>query len=690
MTFRPSKATKPLYAALAIMLLLLALSFIGPVTSVYSQVGLSIATLLVAIPLLFRANAEKNSGGAYTPSVSNDAERVLRLEAIQSRIFSNAAVGIALVAPEGKPEITNEYFQQLLGYSNAELSSMHFSEFTHPEDAEVDLHLYQELLDAKRDDYQMEKRYIRKDGNVVWVHLSVSLSGSPTQPDTRAIAIVEDISASKQMEAILASNERTMQLFVEHTPAAVAMFDNDMRYMLVSKRWITDYNLQEQDIIGRTHYEVFPEIEGIEEWKSDHQRVLSGEIIKNDQDGFEREDGSMDWVRYELHPWRDRNGVIGGLIMFTEVITEKVNLQLAVEAHKERLSTIFDNIKDIVSLHDSNGLYLELSPSVKHITGYEPEELIGKSPFDFWHPEDVEKLKGEAAAVSFEMQLVGTEIEYRYRHRDGHYLWLQSHFERINVDGRDLEYASSSRDITESYKVRTELNKSLDALGRSNQELKTFAYVASHDLQEPLRVITSYLQLLQRRFSESIDEKAEQYIEHTVDAAGRMKTLINDLLTLSRIETTKLSAEEVDPQKVIQDVEYDMQLKINETQAQIDVSDLPKVKVDRGQLRQLLQNLIANSIKFQSEGSVPQVKISARVSKGMAEFKVEDNGIGIEAEFHSRIFTIFQRLHSRTAYAGTGIGLAIAKKIVERHGGEIWIEEKDTPGVTFKFTLPTC
>jgi PAS domain S-box-containing protein len=221
---------------------------------------------------------------------------------------------------------------------------------------------------------------------------------------------------------------------------------------------------------------------------------------------------------------------------------------------------------------------------------------------------------------------------------------------------------------------------------RSNAELEQFAYVASHDLQEPLRMVTSYLQLLERRYKNQLDTDADEFIDYAVDGAIRMQALINDLLSLSRVSTRGQPFEQIDSTISLKRAIANLQFVIEESQAVVVYDRLPQVMADLTQLTQVFQNLITNAIKFQGQ-SPANISVKVERSDQNWLFSVCDNGIGIEAQYHDRIFVIFQRLHSRGQYPGTGIGLAICKKIVERHGGQIWVESSG-PGSTFYFTLP--
>lgn len=225
------------------------------------------------------------------------------------------------------------------------------------------------------------------------------------------------------------------------------------------------------------------------------------------------------------------------------------------------------------------------------------------------------------------------------------------------------------------------------ALKRSNEELRQFAYVASHDLQEPLRMVTNYLELIETRYPDKLDDDGREFIGFAVDGAIRMKNLINDLLTYSRVETQIRDFTMVDCQKVFNDASKFLNVAITEAGASITHDPLPKIQADESLILQLFQNLISNAIKYRSE-SKPEIHISAVHQKGEWLFSIRDNGIGIEPEYLDRIFIIFQRLHNRGKYPGTGIGLAICKKAVELHNGRIWVESEFGKGSTFYFTIP--
>jgi signal transduction histidine kinase len=252
----------------------------------------------------------------------------------------------------------------------------------------------------------------------------------------------------------------------------------------------------------------------------------------------------------------------------------------------------------------------------------------------------------------------------------------------LNESNQQLETENSQRRAAEA-----RLKSMVSELERSNEELSHFAYVASHDLQEPLRAVAGCVQVLRKRYSGQLDDKADQFIDHAVEGAQRMQNLINDLLQYSRVGTNGKSFELVNGDKVLDVVLRSLSVAIAETGVEIVRTPLPEFICDAGQIEQVFQNLISNAIKFRGS-DWPRVTIGYRAEGENHIFSVRDNGPGIEPQYFERIFVMFQRLHTRTEYSGTGIGLAICKKIVERHGGKIWVESEIGNGSTFSFSLP--
>ena len=373
---------------------------------------------------------------------------------------------------------------------------------------------------------------------------------------------------------------------------------------------------------------------------------------------------------------------------------------------ERRLRLLAENVSDMVCLHGLDGQCIYVSPSAERLLGYAPEELVGVSPLDIAHPDDAGRIQAAALrAVRGEADVTET---IRLRHKDGSYHWCETagHPVYAASGGRVEHFLTSTRDVSERVETEEDLERANAELRLRNRELQDFAHIASHDLQEPLRKVRAFAELMREDYEEQVDEDGRYYLERMQDGAERMARLVSDLLSLSRVTTKGHPFEEVDLEEIVTVVRTDLEMRIEETDGRVEVGALPRLEADPVQMRQLLQNLIGNALKFHREGTPPVVQVrgtreaAAAPPDGIATSEhvppaprpieqvrivVEDNGIGFEEKFLDRIFTPLQRLHGRDDYAGTGIGLAVCNRIAERHGGTIQAES--TPGAGSRFTV---
>ncbi len=350
--------------------------------------------------------------------------------------------------------------------------------------------------------------------------------------------------------------------------------------------------------------------------------------------------------------------------------------------------TLLEHAPDGVVGIDPRGKITVVNRQTEKVFGYARDELLGK-PIEVLVPDRFQEGPVEQRKKydrSSKRRLMGAGLELFGRRKDGSEFPIDISLNAIETEGGMLELAFV-RDVTDRRRAEEDLANRAQELARSNAELEQFAYVASHDLQEPLRMVSSYTQLLARRYKGSLDKDADEFISYAVEGAQRMQALIQDLLTFSRVGTKGEPFEEFGATQAVEAALSNLHVAVKESQANVVVGDLPAVKADRGQFVQLFQNLIGNAIKFKGEGP-PEVRVAAERRGHEWVFSVQDNGIGIDPAYLDRIFIVFQRLHTRKEYPGTGIGLAISKKIVARHGGRIWVESEEGKGSTFFFSLP--
>lgn len=339
---------------------------------------------------------------------------------------------------------------------------------------------------------------------------------------------------------------------------------------------------------------------------------------------------------------------------------------------------------DLCCIVHKNGSINRVNASFLKISGYAEKEVLHGLWFDFIHPQDTRKSQRLLHTKSNSGKKP-TSVSYRFRKKNGRYVWLKSNSKIVSGNGQETCIVICSQDITKEKKSAQRMHDQRKELELYKAELENFTYLASHDLQEPLRVISSYLQLLEKRYKKLFDQDGIDFINYTIDGADRMKVMIRDLLIYSRINRKYQDEEPVDMNKVLEDVQNKLKHDIAVNNAVIHADRLPTVRCNESLMVLVWQNLISNAIRFRSE---KEVAINIRVKEQPKQWiiAVEDNGIGIEKKYHQKIFEPFERLHGRK-YAGTGMGLAIAKKILERYGGRIWINSQPGQGTTFCFAL---
>ena len=750
------------------------------------------------------------------------------------------------------------------------------------------------------------------------------------------VLVFHDVTEKRRAREALLESEERLRLFIEHAPASLAMFDREMRYLSASRRWLTDYNLEQTNLSGLSHYEVFPEIPAY--WKEVHRRGLAGEVVSADADRFDRADGSVQWLRWEVRPWYGAAGDVGGIVIFTEDITERQQLLEKIESvarfpdenpspvlrissdgkllyankssaallkssgwkpgetlpddwkqhalqtfssgcskemelaceevvyslllvpvsnlgylnvygrditdrklamaalleSRAKLEAALASMTDAVFISDAKGRFLDFNDAFATFHRFRSKDECSRTFAEYPDILDVFMSNGEPAPLyqwAVPRALRGetvTNAEYTLRRKDTGETWVGSYsfspirdkdglivgsvvvgrdvterkqmeeelrkseerfrtmanaipqlawiaesdgyifwynqrwydytgttpeqmqgwgwqsvhnpetlpdvvarwkdsiatgkpFDMVfpllgadgnfrefltrimpvkNANGDVLQWCGTNTDITERKMMEEELRKSRDelelrvqertaALQRSNQALQDFASIASHDLQEPLRKVTAFGNMLKQKCGGSLEDRGLDYLERILNANQRMQSLLTALLEYSRLSTKINPFVEVNLSDLIGEVLSDLEIRIVKTGGQVHVGDLPIISADPTQMRQLFQNLIGNALKFHKPGEKPLVQVRS-VSNTDSGYRivVEDNGIGFEEKYLERIFAPFQRLHGRSEYEGTGMGLAICKKIVERHGGIITATSTPGKGSLFIIDLP--
>lgn len=391
-----------------------------------------------------------------------------------------------------------------------------------------------------------------------------------------------------------------------------------------------------------------------------------------------------DWFRLAVLAPFNIPGGIEGMIIFlgSSVIVVLICAQRKqAEEQMSMLSALVQSAEDAIISKDLEGVVKSWNIGAEKIFGYAGHEALGRN-ISFLIPEGSFNEVPEISRRIAQGEHIGYYETVRLR-KDGKIIPVSLTFSPIrDAGGRVIGISSIAHDISERKRLISELE-------RSNKELEQFAYVASHDLQEPLRMVSSYVKLLERRYKEKLDAQADTYIGFAADGAIRMQKLIEGLLAYSRISRRGTEFGQVDINEVFARAVSNLSSAVRESEAVVTKDELPVVSGDETQLLQLLQNLIGNAIKFRRPEIPPEVHIAAKRTGAEWIFSVSDNGIGIEPQYFERIFLMFQRLHTRAQYEGTGIGLALCKRIVERHNGRIWVKSVPGKGTIFLFTIGT-
>ncbi|MDJ0679599.1 MAG: PAS domain S-box protein [Xenococcaceae cyanobacterium MO_167.B52] len=657
--------------------------------------------------------------------------------------FQKINIGIALIAPSGQFLQANPKICQLLGYSSSYFSELTFQDITHPNDLESACKYIEQVLSYGTSTRSLKQRYLSKNREWKWVKITASLLKDINQNPLYLIAIIQESDCNNQNK--IQSSETLYEDFFTYSTDglfSLSVINNStLIYDTINTAYEQIIGVSKATITGKNIKEILPTLEerkyrycikSKESLNYEHSRKIKGIThtwltilvpIENEEGTVIKIHGSTrditqqkNAIAQQIRQTRYRNLLrsialkirqsldIGEILQTT--VTE---LQKTIRADRVILFQFLPDksgkvIKESVlpnfsSMIDEviNDQYCYDIICEKYFEGYVYHwSDINYTALSLCHQEMLQKYQICANLV---LPIFRNSLDISEQNNSGqshNYLWgllgvqqceqsrewTQDEIELLQHLIEQLNIALSQAELLGSeVKQRQEL-------ARSNSELERFAYVVSHDLQAPLQTISNYVQLLERRYREKLDEKADKYIKYIVGGVKRMGSQIQDLLQYSRVGREKSTFGETDCKIILQQAISNLQSEIDANNATIVVADnLPALIVDASQLTVLFQNLIGNSIKYRRQ-IPPHIEIKVQKQEKIWQFSLADNGIGLEAQYQKRIFQIFQRLHTQEEYPGTGIGLAICQKIVERHGGEIWVESQPGHGSVFYFTIP--
>jgi PAS domain S-box-containing protein len=502
-------------------------------------------------------------------------------------------------------------------------------------------------------------------------------------------AAIRNISVRKDAEKHLAQMEGRYRGLLEAAPDAMVVVNQGGEIVLLNVQAEKQFGYRRDELVGQKVTNIIPE--GFaERLIADDLRSAEDALAQQIGMGIElialQKDGSEFPIELMLSPLESAEGIL--VTAAIRDISVRKNAEKHLAQMEGRYRGLLEAAPDAMVVVNQGGEIVLLNLQAEKQFGYRRNELLGQKVTNIIPEGFAERLiaDGLRSAEDALAQQIGTGIELHGRRKDGREFPIELMLSPLG-SAEGILVTAAIRDITTRKEAEAHLLQNVEELNRSNEELGQFAYIASHDLQEPLRMVASYTQLLSRRYKGKLDAEADEFIAFAVDGASRMQRLIQDLLAFSRVGTKGKEMVGTSSEEALSQALINLRGAIKDSGALVTHDPLPTVMAGETQLIQLFQNIVGNAIKYQNPG-VPKVHISvARNGEKKWVFSVRDNGLGIDPQYFEKIFGMFQRLHKREEFAGTGIGLAICKKIVERHGGSISVESQPGQGSTFRFAL---
>jgi PAS domain S-box-containing protein len=585
-----------------------------------------------------------------------------------------AAVAMHWVAEDGTILWANNAELKLVGYSREEYIGHSILEF-HVDEAVIDDILRR--LKSNEELHGSEARLRCKDGSIRYVSISSNVYREDGQfVHTRCVTL--DITEQKRAFEL----QNRLAAIVESSDDAIISKDLDGIIRSWNRGAERIFGYTEQEILGK-HISTLAAPDRVDEIPTILGRLRRGERINHYETKRRTKDGRILTVSLTVSPIRDSSGTIIGASKVARDITE----QKGIAELQERLAAIVESSDDAIISKDLDGIIRSWNRGAERIFGYTEQEIVGKHISILAAPDRVDETPTILGRLRRGERI--NHYETKRQTKDGRILTVSLTVSPIrNSSGTIIGASKVARDITERELQQHALREANSALMRSNADLQQFAYSASHDLQEPLRTVSIYGQLLQKKFGGKLGAKGDEYIGYMVQGALRMEQLLRDLRVYTQASMSRQEAtEDIEAGEILDRTLVNLGVAIKESGASITRTDLPRLRMHEFELEQLFQNLIANAIRYRASAP-PRIHVAAVQQSAGWLFSVQDNGIGIDPQYKEQIFGLFNRLHSASEHPGTGLGLAICERNVERRGGKIWVESEAGRGSTFYFTIP--
>lgn len=600
----------------------------------------------------------------------------------EADVFFNLSHDLMIVLGyDGTVKQLNPAWEKVFGYSMNELLTTHTVDTVHTEDLPVSRQLFEELCNGRSKAIDYTERRVTKSGELYYFAWNL-VSDSEKQ---LIYGIGRNVTSQVELINQLRLNENRYNALFRNSAFGVMLINEQGEILEINDQLLKRLGYERDELLNQSAIKIMiseedmePALENLTELR---ERLIPSINVER---RIRSKNGFLSWSRIgasliELSP-----GETAIMVLIEDINEEKISRRELDEVER-RFEAVFNSSPSGIIITRNQGEILHTNPAFAEMLGYHPQDLIGKDVFQFtYEPDQQDTLKMVNLLNSG--QISEYDLEKRYVRRDGNTFWAKTWVSLMERNGKDVIRVAIVENIDRRKKAEQKLEEKNKELMEINQELEHFAYVASHDLQEPLRTVASFIQILEKRYGHLLDEDGQQFMMFVVEGAKRMQSLIRDLLEYSRINRFNTDYEKVDLNEVFQTVNRGLKEKIDSTDAVILAENLPSIQGNKIQLTQIFQNLIDNAIKFRGDKK-PEIIISVKELPSKWEISVRDNGIGISQEYFQRIFIIFQRLHTHEEYSGTGIGLALCKKIIERHGGEIWLDSVPGQGTNFTFTI---
>lgn len=646
------------------------------------------------------------------------------------KLIEQAGDGFELINENGQYVDVNETSCKQLGYTKEELLSLTIADI----DPSVTIEKYKEQFNSliNSQPITFESHHKRKDGICFPVEISASVI--KLKKGYKSLALVRDISERKKAEKNMHHYHELMKYIIEHTRSAVAVHDRNFNYIYVSQKYLQDYNVKEKNIIGKHHYEVFPDLP--QKWRDVHQLALKGIVSSGEDDPYYRDDGTVEWTRWECRPWYESDENIGGIIVYTEVITERKKAELRLIQSEERFKRIVETAEGLFYRQKiDSGQFEYVSPKVEKILGYKIDEFLSfdiEEQKEKIHPDDFCHIENFVSDL-FEADKNNNnhiEREFRFKKKSGEYCWVHGSYALIKdennlpnmiignliditekknadlellahrfhlqelVDERTDEMRTINTQLIEEIELKElaqkQLAESLEKEKELNKLKSRFVSTASHEFRTPLASILSSVELLQRYSNKWDEEKKDTYIEKVKTSVEYLTKLMDDVITVNRSDAGKsiFAPSMCNLKKICTNIIEEIELNALGSYTfyfnYIPIEE--NFYLDTKQIQIILFNLLSNAVKYSPSGG--NIQLDVQKSNRDIKIIVKDEGIGIPKDDIPKLFESFFRAQNAYEIRGTGLGLHIVKSSVEMHGGAIEVESQEGSGTTFTVSIP--